>query len=72
MGTVRTPIWTEQSILEIGKMTCNMVKELNLGLMALDMKETTEMEWRKAMDNIYGRMDLIMMEIGQITSSMEK
>ena len=34
-------IITEINMREIGKMICNMVKELKFGLMVLDMKDNT-------------------------------
>ena len=40
--------------------------------MAPDMRDNTKMELKKDMGNIYGKMDLTMMEIGQITSLMAK
>ncbi len=48
-------------------MITNMVLELRLGLMEVNMKETTNKEKRMERVNIHGKMAVIILEIGLIT-----
>lgn len=65
--TVCISMLMEHSMKESGKMIFNTAKELKLGLMGLDMRETMHSEESMELDHISGMMDHNILEIGMKT-----
>jgi hypothetical protein len=64
---VFTSMLTELSMKESGRMTCNTEKELRLGLMAVDTRETMPSVGNTASVHISGTMALSILVTGMKT-----
>ena len=57
MDTEFIPIWTVQDMKENGWMIFNMVREMNHGPMAVNMKENINKDKNMVMEHIIGQME---------------
>ena len=54
-------------IKDIGKMTVSMVLEHKLGLMGANTREITNMDKKMEKESTYGKMEAVIVEVGEIT-----